>query len=156
MRFRARLAIEAFTARYRGVSFDSLLATSDVRQLARARLLDARILFWTARFDGAFYLCGYAIELSLKAAICDRQHAGFPQTRHEFQTAGLQSMKIHDLESLLADSGMVATVKPRYLAEWSMVLNWNPEIRYQAIGHVSRQDAADMIRSAKTLLGVLL
>ena len=156
MRFCARLAIEAFTARYRGVSFDSLLATSDVRQLARARLLDARILFWTARFDGAFYLCGYAIELSLKAAICDRRHAGLPQTRQEFQIASLQSIKTHDLESLLADSGMAATVKPRYLAEWSMVLNWNPEKRYQAIGHISRQSAADMIRSAKTLLRVFI
>lgn len=62
-----------------------VLATSEVRRLARARLRDTQILFWTWRFDGPFYMCGYAVELALKAAICDRNGLSFPQTRAEFK-----------------------------------------------------------------------
>ncbi|MEN8215647.1 MAG: HEPN domain-containing protein [Pseudomonadota bacterium] len=53
--------------------------------LARARLKDAQILFAAKRYDAATYLCGYAIELALKARIC--QTLGwtcFPETNKEF------------------------------------------------------------------------
>jgi hypothetical protein len=35
------------------------------------------------------------------------------------------------------------------------VLNWNPEKRYQPIGKLTQQQAADMVTSARRLLEVL-
>ena len=46
-------------------------------------------------------------------------------------------------------------MKARYLAEWSAVLAWNPEKRYQAIGQSTPQEAASMVTSVSRLLEVL-
>jgi hypothetical protein len=40
---------------------------NDLRRLARIRLKEARVLLQAKCFDGAYYLCGYAIECGLKA-----------------------------------------------------------------------------------------
>jgi HEPN domain-containing protein len=47
-----------------------MIRTTDVEEIARARLQDADILLTSERYDGAIYLCGYAVELALKARIC--------------------------------------------------------------------------------------
>jgi HEPN domain-containing protein len=38
--------------------------------MAQARLEDAEALLQSGRYDSAVYLCGYAVELALKARIC--------------------------------------------------------------------------------------
>jgi hypothetical protein len=42
----------------------------EIEKIVHARIEDARILYEASRFDGSIYLCGYAIELGLKARIC--------------------------------------------------------------------------------------
>lgn len=131
-----------------------MIATKALRVIARARLRDAQVLLRAKRFDGAFYLCGYAVELALKARICRTlRWSGFPETAQDFK--GLQSVRTHDLEILLRFSGVEARVKAAHLAEWSVVLGWNPEKRYQAIGQSTQQQAADMVTCVKRLLEVL-
>ncbi len=131
-----------------------MIPASTLRLIARARLRDAKVLLKGKRFDGAFYLCGYAVEVALKARICRTlQWSGFPETSREF--SGLQSLKTHDLEVLLRLSGVETVVSAKRLAEWSIVLNWNPEKRYQSIGTSTLQQATDMVTAATRLLGVL-
>lgn len=102
----------------------------------------------------ARYLCGYAIELVLKARICRTlRWTGYPSTRKEFE--GFVSFKIHRLDLLLTLSGQELNIKTNYFADWSIVATWDPELRYSAVGTASRQDAIDMINAAKTLMGVL-
>jgi hypothetical protein len=111
-------------------------------------------LFRARRFDGAVYLCGYAVELALKARLCrSLRWNAFPETPHEFR--GLQSVKTHDLEILLRLSGVEDRIKTSYMAEWSTVLDWDPEKRYQAVGVSTRQQASDMITATARLLGTL-
>ena len=94
------------------------------------------------------------MELALKARICRTlKWPGFPETPPEFQ--GLQSIKTHDLEILLRLSGLELRVKAKYLNEWSAVLNWNPEKRYQSIGQTTPEQTADMVLCAKKLLEIL-
>lgn len=47
-----------------------MISTQELKKIAAARLRDAEILYQGKRYDGAFYLCGYAVELTLKAKIC--------------------------------------------------------------------------------------
>src|SRR5437867_10955585 len=118
-----------------------MIPTKDLRAIARARLRDAQVLLRAKRFDGAFYLCGYAIELALKARICRTlKWPGFPESAHDFK--GMQSVKTHDLEVLLRFSGVEDRVRAKHLPEWSEVTRWNPERRYQAIGVSTAQEAA--------------
>jgi HEPN domain-containing protein len=74
-----------------------MISTKDLRAIARARLRDAQVLLRAKRFDAAFYLCGYAIELALKARICRTlKWPGFPESAQDFK--GFQLVKTHDLE----------------------------------------------------------
>jgi HEPN domain-containing protein len=58
---------------------------NELRTLARARLKEAQILFEAKRYDAATYLCGYAVELALKARICQTlKYTHFPETNKEF------------------------------------------------------------------------
>jgi len=131
-----------------------MIAVEELRQIASARLKDAKILYKANRFDGAFYLCGYAVELNLKAKICKiLKWSGFPSTNSEFQ--GLQSFKTHSLDLLLKLSGQEGKIRIGYLADWSIVVKWDSEKRYSISGTVNPKEAKDMIESAEIIIKAL-
>ncbi len=131
-----------------------MIATSELLNIARARLRDAQVLLRANRFDGAYYLCGYSVELALKVRICKTlKWSGFPEAGQDFK--GLQSLKTHDLEVLLKLSGVENRIKRKYLAEWSVVLDWNPEKRYQSVGQSTQQQAKEMLTCSRRLLTAL-
>jgi hypothetical protein len=82
-----------------------LLNIADLRALSAARLEDAQALFDAGRYDASACLCGYALELALKARICETLNwQWFPETRREFE--GYRSFRTHDLDVLLYLSGV--------------------------------------------------
>ncbi|MCL5280410.1 MAG: HEPN domain-containing protein [Planctomycetes bacterium] len=128
-----------------------MIQTNDVKEIAHARLQDADILLTSERYDGAIYLCGYAIELALKARICQTlKWSGYPQTNAEFKD--YQSFKTHDLDVLLHLTGREQNIKTKFFAEWSAVAQWNPTARYQPVGTANEADARLMISAAKVLV----
>jgi hypothetical protein len=131
-----------------------MITRAELRKIARARLKDAEILLRAGRYDGAIYLCGYAVELVLKARICKTlSWSGYPATSGEFQN--YRSFQTHNLDVLLHLAGVERKVKTTLFAEWSTVATWDPEVRYKPIGSATQQDAALMIASAQALLRVL-
>lgn len=131
-----------------------MISIQEINRIASARLKDAEILYKGKRYDGAVYLCGYAVELTLKAKICKiLKWSGFPSTNSEFQ--GLQSFKTHRLDLLLSLSGQEGKIKTAFLADWSIVASWDSETRYSIVGTVSKTDALYMIESAKIIIKAL-
>jgi HEPN domain-containing protein len=131
-----------------------MIARKDMKEIAEARLEDARVLAKQNRFEGAIYLCGYAVELGLKARICGTLHwAGWPSGGKEFD--GYQSFRTHNLDVLLHLSGFEERIKTRLFAQWSAVAEWDPESRYNPVGRASRSDAYRMIRAAESLVDEL-
>ncbi len=131
-----------------------MIAIQELKKIASARLKDAKILYKANRFDGAFYLSGYAVELTLKTKICKiLKWSGFPSTNSEFQ--GLQSFKTHSLDLLLKLSGQESRIKIGHLADWSIVVKWDSEKRYSIIGTVTKNEAFDMIESAEIIVKAL-
>lgn len=128
-----------------------MLAATEVKRLASARLKDAEALYDAGRHDGAVYMCGYSIELALKARICRTlKWSGFPEKDHEFK--GIGSLKVHDLDALLRFTGKEALVKTTLLAEWSAIAAWSPDARYKPIGTATPSDTKLMLDSAAILL----
>jgi HEPN domain-containing protein len=123
---------------------------SHLRKIARARLRDAEVLLEGRRFDGALYVCGYAIETILKARICTTL-----RWNEYFVSRDYTSFRTHDLAVLLNMTGRTARIKALHLADWSTVPQWNPERRYDPIGTVDKKEAEAMISSTKKLLAVL-
>ncbi len=135
-------------------SDDTMLPIVDLKMIARARLKDAVTLFYAQRYDGAIYLCGYVVEIALKARICKAlRWEGYPATRTEFQH--YQTFRTHDLDVLLRLSSAEQRIKTKWFTEWSAVAEWDPEARYKPVGSATRQDAEFMIDSARILARVL-
>jgi len=131
-----------------------MISTKDLRAIARARLRDAQVLLKGKRFDGAFYLSGYAVELALKARISRTlKWREFPQSGREFED--FKSLRTHDLEVLLKFSGVADRVTAKALREWSVVVRWDPESRYGKIGMWKQLETARMLDCVERLVGVL-
>ena len=45
------------------------MTRAEFQQLAEQRLLEAKALLDQGKWDGAYYLAGYAVELALKACV---------------------------------------------------------------------------------------
>jgi HEPN domain-containing protein len=66
-----------------------MISVGELDNIAQARIGDAKVLLAAGRFDGATYLCGYAVEVALKARICRVLIlAGVPE--HERRIPGVQ------------------------------------------------------------------
>jgi len=124
------------------------VAPTDLQKMARGRLTDARVLLRNNRYEGAAYLCGYAVEMALKARICrSLRWAEFPQSGDH-----TKSLRTHKLAVLLEFSGIEKRIKTKYMNEWSAVQDWNPESRYDPTKTVTVGDATDMINAAAKLV----
>lgn len=112
-----------------------------------------KLFFKEGRLDGAFYICGYAIELALKFRICktldwdEYPISGKGADRHK-------SFKTHKFEDLLHYSG-AEKQKNTFIAEWSIVMKWDTEIRYSSNKQTS-QDVKLMIDATENILSKLL
>ena len=131
-----------------------MIAATELQRIAQARLDDAKALLFAGRYDGATYLCGYAIELALKFRVCQILNwPEFPSTRGDFQD--YRSFQTHDLDVLLHLSGQEARIKRDHFTEWSIVAEWDPEVRYSVVGRVLQVSSELMVRAADGLLKVL-
>ena len=131
-----------------------MIPVAELDRIAQARLEDARALLAAGRPDGAIYLCGYAVEVALKARVCRQLNwPDFPRTSGEFNA--LKSFQTHSLDTLLRLSGQEANIKQSNFAEWNVVSTWNPEARYDIIGTATLPSATNMITAAVALMAAL-
>jgi len=131
--------------------FLNMVTKNELRKIAKEKLKDAEVLYSKGRYDCSVYICGYAVEIMLKARICRTlKWNGYPSTRAEFQN--YQSFKTHNLEVLLRLSGLETMIKNQYMSAWSDIIRWDPEIRYKSAGTAGHNDALAMIEAVKTLM----
>lgn len=131
-----------------------MIPVAELDRIAHARLDDAKALLAASRYDGATYVCGYAVEVALKARICRILNwPVFPSTRSEFQA--YRSFQTHELDVLLRLSGQELNIKQSHFADWNAVAVWKAESRYNAVGTAQQADAAAMITAAEAILQVL-
>lgn len=110
-----------------------MLTVKERREIARERIKDAEAWFGAERYEGAMYICGYAVEIALKARICKTlRWPDFPQTDSEFggQNRKYSPFKTHLLNLLLSYSGREGKVRNRFTAQWSLLDSWDPQSRY--------------------------
>ena len=78
---------------------------TDIRTLADSRVKEAQALSKKGFHDLAFYVAGYAVELQLKAKICE--HFDLPDFYSQYapKTDLSKTFLIHNLEKLMLLSG---------------------------------------------------
>ncbi len=104
---------------------------SNLQQLAKLRLREAKILLDNRCHPGAYYLIGYAIECAFKACIAKQTK------RHDFPNRNLaNSIYTHDLNTLLKFSGLEkkhrdqSNKNPNFELNWTIVKDWKEDARY--------------------------
>lgn len=128
-----------------------MIDVADFERTAQARLEDARVLHRSGRYDGAVYMCGYAVEIALKSRMCRTLGwEGFPETSGEFSEMRL--IHTHDLGLLLQLSGMKPTIRQNHFSEWSAISDWEPQVRYRMSGTASEADAELTVNAIESLL----
>lgn len=142
----------------------------EIKKLANARLDEAEILCNNQKYDGAFYLAGYSIELMLKAKICERFGVDnlFDEKNNDPDISNVRNaVKTHDIKRLLIFSGLknkleLAKSNNQTLWETSIYLFaeqkrclWNEQVRYQIIGSQNEQNVIELIQLLKDENGLL-
>jgi HEPN domain-containing protein len=114
------------------------LNRNDLQQLAKIRIEEAALLLAGGKWDGAYYLAGYAVECALKACIA-RLNNQYDFPDKDF----VRNCYIHNLKDLLEYVGLTAQMNadPARQAQWGLVRDWKEDSRYQ---RKSEQQAKDL------------
>lgn len=113
---------------------------TDLQNLTKLRVREAKVLFDNRCYEGAYYLLGYAVECAFKACIAK----GIK--RYDFPDRKLvNEMYTHDLAKLMTVAELVGEyqneikINPQLELSWLTVREWSEQSRY-TIG-VSRSRA---------------
>ena len=148
-----------------------MISKPSLKALIIRRLNDARVLLKNRRYPAAIYLAGYGIELALKYRICKIMAftKGFPENKPEFNKyyqdtrktilretmRSLWDIRHHNLPILLRYSGKQVNIEDHFNAEWEIVKNWSPEIRY-TYTTIRKHTANDFFKSANAVIAGIL
>lgn len=123
------------------------MTRSALQIIAQTRLIEAEYLFDNSLFDGAYYIGGYAIEAALKARICNLLGCDYPPL------PGSQigkAYKMHNLVELFTLGGLESVINTapnvkELKSNWSIIIKWNEQERYQPIGSKSAGSVRDFL-----------
>jgi hypothetical protein len=110
----------------------SKLTRTDLQELAKLRLVEARMLLDGRSYAGAYYLTGLALECALKACIArSSEQYDFPELKR------VQDSWNHDLAKLLGTAGLneeyakKSKAAPQFETNWQTVKDWKIDSRYE-------------------------
>jgi hypothetical protein len=128
---------------------------NDIRQLADLRIIEAENLNTVGYPDGAFYLAGYAVELYLKAKICENLNLPTFYTQYAPKTDLARTFLIHNLDRLLLLSGLLPKFEaekirdPIFKTHWVNIEPWSEKNRYDGQGTHLNKTTTEFIESVK-------
>jgi len=115
------------------LSTNLIVNKKDFESLVELRVKDARALLKNKRYDGAYYMIGYAVECALKVSICNQIR------EHDFPDKNLVNQSYtHDLLKLLQLSGLALKLQQemdkssKFNEYWADVKDWSENDRYKA------------------------
>ena len=116
---------------------------TDLQQLAKLRIKEAKVLLDNGCYEGAYYLAGYTIECALKASIARQTN------RYDFPDKKLvNAIHTHNLTSLVEFAGLEAELRKNaqlnrlFEDNWKVVKDWSEAARYQS--GISQKVAEDL------------
>ena len=140
------------------MSHDLYSGISDQSKASIHRLDDARALFNAARWRGAMYMAGYAVECLLKTKLMRIYGCRtLRELEHELQRRGLLAEQAtvftHHLELLLRLTQRMNQLR-QHRALWpqfTLVNRWLPAWRYTG-DLANRQDAEDFLEAVAQIM----
>jgi hypothetical protein len=114
---------------------------NELRDLASLKLEEAEALFVAGKYDGCVYLCGYVVELGVKAIVCKNLAVpNYPK---------LAGFKVHDLDTLVLLAGLQSEVdglSGRLRRHWSFPPGTAPSGICRATAIIGSQRSSGWMR----------
>lgn len=114
---------------------------SEFRALAWIRLAEAEVLLRNKKPNGAYYLCGYAVECGLKACIAKKTK------RYEFPNKEFVNKSwTHNLTQLVELAGLKGELDSKiraggdFASNWKVLEGWGEDARYDKKSITSARD----------------
>jgi HEPN domain-containing protein len=105
---------------------------SEFQQLADVRIDEAGVLLAAGKWDGAYYLAGYAVECALKACIAKLTKADdFPDKDRAAKAWTHKLDELITVADLRATRLAQETADPDFAKNWDAVKKWNEGVRYE-------------------------
>ncbi|HEY2909529.1 MAG TPA: hypothetical protein VGI99_04750 [Gemmataceae bacterium] len=126
------------------------ITRADFQQLADVRLAEAKALLDLGKWDGAYYLAGYAVEVALKACVIKRLMAtdAFPDRKFS------DSCYTHNLSELMKLAGLKPALDAETGADavftgfWGVVAVWSEQTRYHRVLEIQARSLYDAVGDA--------
>ena len=106
---------------------------ADFQKLTALRIREAKVLLDSKKYEGAYYLAGYAVECALKACIAKRtKRFDFPPSEKE-----VREYYTHDLVKLVKGAGLDSALRAAESSDlqfgiyWTVVRGWKEQARYE-------------------------
>lgn len=108
---------------------------ADFQALADVRLEEAKHLLDAGKWDGAYYLAGYALELALKVCIIKRlmETDAFPERKFTDRCYTHSVVELLALAGLRAKWDAAASANAKLKDYWDECKEWNEGARYQRL-----------------------
>lgn len=113
------------------------LKRADLQAMAKAKLVDANVLYQNGRYSSAYYLAGYAVEFALKSCI-SRQMAREVIPDKSF----VAKIYTHQLTELVKLAGLESDLKQQaseFEVNWAITKDWSEQSRYEVMQQADAQ-----------------
>jgi len=121
-----------------------------LQELAILRLQESEALFAADLFDGCVYLCGYVVELALKACICARLDvAEYPDKGLAWRKTTFRTHNFDNLRLLAGLEQEISLNNQALFKNWSVATEWRPERRYEPKGTRDEMAARRVLNAIK-------
>lgn len=147
-------------------------SAQEIKELAYLRLSEAEILCANAKYDGAFYLAGYSVELMLKAKICEHFRIDNLFDKQACTIQGISDLRkvveTHDINLLLILTGLenkfrdakIDNIKLRntyrfFMASTGNKSDWNEQVRYLPVNSKTEENVKEFINLLNDEEGLL-
>ncbi len=105
----------------------------DLQASAQGKIDDAELLLRNGRYSNAYCICGYAVELGLKACISRQISADTIPDKNL-----IRDIFVHDFKKLVNLAGLAGALNlaeaadPDFAANVAIVAEWSPDARYES------------------------
>jgi len=128
-----------------------LMNRNSFKNLTRIRLREARALLRYKLYDGAYYLCGYAIECALKACIAKKtkkfDFPPKPKIINDIYTHSMnQLVKVAGMDTMLSTE---MSASDKFASNWAVVKDWTEESRYEKHDEMQAKSLYSAVTSRK-------